>query len=279
MARTDIHRPSVIKSEDYVLVGFKYIGPDQFGGIGDDRVAIIQHMNAHGGKFSRHEHAGTCSICGANAYTLGVFWHPATNVYIQAGEDCAAKMDMGEDIAFRSFKKRVAAGLEAARGKAKAQKILADNNLSAAWDIAQGDADKWEENTIRDIVGKLVQYGSISDKQMAFVATLLAKIPAREADKAARAAANSGSQHIGTVGKREKFALQIEWIKTYDTNGFGTLYIHGLRDGAGNIVIYKGSKALGEKGQQILVLATVKAHDERDGVKQTVINRPARCAA
>ena len=80
------------------------------------------------------------------------------------------------------------------------------------------------------------------------------------------------------MGKREKFALSIDWVKGYDST-FGTMYINGLRDLAGNIVIYSGSKALGEKGQQIIVLATVKAHGEREGVKQTVISRPAHCAA
>lgn len=276
MARTDIHRPSQIKTEDYILVGFRYIGPYPMMG-GDDRAAIEAHRTKTGGFYSGHEHGGTCGICGAHAHTLGVFWHQPTNRYIMAGEDCAAKMDMGEDIAFRAFKQRVAAGLEAAKGKARAQKILGENSLSAAWEIYTGTVDQWEENTIRDIVGKLVKYGMISDKQMAFVASLLAKIPARDAQKAERAAANAGSQHVGTVGKREKFALTIEWIKGFDS-AFGTTYIHGLRDAGGNIVIYKGSKVLGDKGQQILVLATVKAHDEREGVKQTVISRPAHCA-
>lgn len=278
MARTDIHRPSVIKTEDYVLIGFKYIGPSDFGGIGDDRVQILEHMKRNGGKYARHEHGGTCSVCGAYAHTLGVFWHQATNTYINAGEDCAAKMDMGEDIAFRSFKKRVAAGLEAARGKARAQKVLADNGLQAAWEIYTGNVDGWEENTIRDIVGKLIQYGDLSEKQVGFVAKLLAKIPAREAEKAARAAANAGSQHVGTAGKREVFALNIDWVKGFESD-FGMTYIHGLRDAAGNIVIYKGSTVLGEKGQQITVKATVKAHGDREGVKQTVISRPAHCAA
>lgn len=275
MIRTDIHRPSVIKTEDYVLIGFKYIGPaDTFGVIGDDRVQILEHMKRHGGHYARHEHGGTCSVCGAYAHTLGVFWHQATNTYINAGEDCAAKMDMGEDIAFRSFKKRVAAGLEAARGKARAQKVLADNGLSAAWDIAQGTAGQWEENTIRDIVGKLIQYGDLSEKQVGFVAKLLAKIPAREAEKAARAAANAKSQHVGTVGKRETFTLTIQWVKYFESD-FGAAYIHGLKDATGNVVIYKGSKCLGEKGATLTVKATVKEHGERDGIKQTIISRPA----
>jgi hypothetical protein len=274
MARTDIHRPSQIQTDAYILIGFKYVGPADFGGIGDDRVAIAQHLKQTGGRYSHHDHGGTCGVCGAYAHTLGVFWHEATNTYINAGEDCSYKLDAGEDIAFRAFKKRVAAGLETARGKLRAQKVLADNGLQAAWDIAQGTVDGWEENTIRDIVSKLVQYGDLSEKQVGFISKLLAKIPTRDAEKAARTAANAGSQHVGTVGKREKFTLSIDWVKSFES-AFGFIHIHGLRDSAGNIVIYKGSKTLGEKGQQLIVLATVKAHGEREGVKQTVINRPA----
>jgi hypothetical protein len=278
MARTDIHRPSQIQTDAYILIGFKYVGPSDFGFICDDRIAIAQHLKQTGGRYSHHDHGGTCGVCGAYAHTLGVFWHQATNTYINAGEDCSYKLDAGEDIAFRAFKKRVAAGLETARGKLRAQKVLADNGLSAAWEIYQGTADQWEENTIRDIVGKLIQYGDLSEKQVGFVVKLLAKIPARDAEKAARAAANAGSQHVGTVGKREKFTLNIDWVKSFES-AFGFIQIHGLRDDAGNIVIYKGSTVLGEKGQQITVKATVKAHGDREGVKQTVISRPAHCAA
>lgn len=273
MTRTDIHRPSAIKTEDYLLIGFRYIGP-HFTGFGDDRVTIEAHRQKTGGFYSGHDHGGTCHICGAHAHTLGVFWHEATNRYIMAGEDCAAKMDMGGDIAFRSFKKRVAAGLEAARGKARAQNVLAEHGLSAAWEIAQGAADKWEENTIRDIVGKLVKYGMISDKQISFLSNLIAKIPARDALKAQFAAQDAKSQHIGTLGKREVFSLTIQWVKYFDS-AFGTLCIHGLKDTNGNVVIYKGSKCLGEKGEAITVKATIKEHAEREGIKQTIITRPS----
>lgn len=278
MPRTDIHRPSRINTEDYMLIGFRYIGPATLS-FGDDRAAIENHRQRTGGRYSGHEHGGTCHICGAHAHTLGVFWHKKTNEYIMAGEDCAAKMDMGGDIEFRSFKKRVAAGLEAARGKARAEKVLAEKNLSKAWEIYQSTVDQWEENTIRDIVRKLIQYGDISEKQTAFLAKLISRIPEREAAKTARAIANSSSQHVGTIGKREIFTLDLEWIKTFDNNGFGPMNIHGMRDAAGNIIIYKGSSVLGERGEKITIKATIKAHSERDGVKQTLICRPSNCTA
>lgn len=272
--RTDIHRPSAINPADYVCVGFKYIGPYQLAPSADDRRQIEAHREKTGGRYSSHEHGGTCSICGAHALTLGVFYHAATNTYINAGEDCAAKLDLGDAVEFRSFKKRLAAGLEAARGKAKAQKTLAELGLTDAWAVYEGSASAWEENTIRDIVSKLVQYGSISEKQAAFLGKLLAQIPAREAQKAERAAVNANSKHVGTVGARATWHVRVEWVKSFDSQ-FGTTFIHGLRDADGNVVIYKGSRQLADKGQHVGFVATIKEHGERDGVKQTVVARPA----
>jgi hypothetical protein len=47
-----------------------------------------------------------------------------------------------------------------------------------------------------------------------------------------------------------------------------------MHDVDGNVVVYKGSNLLGEKGNAVSVKATIKDHDSRDGVKQTKISRP-----
>lgn len=41
-----------------------------------------------------------------------------------------------------------------------------------------------------------------------------------------------------------------------------------------NVVIYFG-KELGKPGEDITIKATVKAHQEYKGIKQTIVNRPA----
>lgn len=121
----------------------------------------------------------------------------------------------------------------------------------------------------------LVNWGSLSDKQTQIVRDALARQETFVAERKAKyAAQDASSQHIGTVGKREVFSLTIQWVKYFE-GAFGATYIHGLKDAAGNVVIYKGSKCLGEKGAAITVKATVKEHGERDGVKQTIITRPA----
>lgn len=191
--RTDIHRPSVINPAEYDFVAFDYIGPGENMGwqfLAEERRAFRCHQARTGGTFSGHDHGGTCAVCGAAAFYVARFHHRDTNRYITTGEDCAYKLDMGDAVAFRSFRDRVAAGRVAFAGRAKAQGILADNGLEAAWAVYTSiEPQKYEEGIITDIVGKLVRYGSVSDKQLSFVRSLLDKIVRRaelEADRAAQ---------------------------------------------------------------------------------------------
>lgn len=101
------------------------------------------------------------------------------------------------------------------------------------------------------------------------------------------------SQHVGTVGKRETFALTFQFSTSFPSQ-FGSFYIQSFTDSAGNVVVYKGGspicleveadstnttpgycvpKALA-KGDSVTVKATVKAHDSYKGQAQTIIARP-----
>lgn len=133
-----------------------------------------------------------------------------------------------------------------------------------------------------DLLAKLAadleECGGLSEKQTQIVRNALARqFQFAEERKAKFAEANARdaeiSQWIGEVGKRQDFELEVRWVKAFE-GIYGTSYIHGLRDAAGNSVIYKGSNKLGEKGDQIKVKASIKEHGERDGVKQTIIARP-----
>jgi hypothetical protein len=56
---------------------------------------------------------------------------------------------------------------------------------------------------------------------------------------------------------------------------YGFSYINICRDADGNVVIYKGTQNWG-KGTEVACMATVKDHAVRDGVKQTIIQRPTK---
>jgi hypothetical protein len=165
MTRTDIHRPSVINPDDYQFVSFHSHHDDYVVNL-IEQERFRAHMSKTGGKFSDHNHGGSCHVCGAHAMTVAQFHHVPSNTYVQTGEDCAEKLH--------------------------------------AWDIYNGGIDfdpKWEENTICDIVGKLVRYGSISVKQKSFLSNLLDRIADRPRIAEQRAAEEAAASPIPVTGR------------------------------------------------------------------------------
>ena len=122
----------------------------------------------------------------------------------------------------------------------------------------------------------LDDWGKLSPKQTQIVRDALAKAEGfaseRDAKRAAETAERAAtSQHVGTVGERIDFDLVVERTLTFEGT-FGATYFNICRDADGNVVIYKGSNHW-DQGP-IRVKATVKAHESRDGVAQTLIARP-----
>lgn len=123
----------------------------------------------------------------------------------------------------------------------------------------------------------LVEWGGLTDKQTDLVRRALARAEERLAKSQQRreerlSTDRATSQHIGTVGARVELTLRCEKVFTFE-GIYGITYINLCRDEANNVVVYKGSNGF-EEGETIKVKATIKAHEERDGVAQTLIARP-----
>lgn len=219
--RTDVHRPSVINPDDYEFVACEYLRVDDLGTaqfLMEERAKIRAHMARTGGTYSGHEHGGNCHVCGSvNAVYTVLFYHEKTNSYVRTGTECADKLGYGDAERFR---KRCANALEAAAGKRKARAVLEARGLAEAWAIYEKrdehntDPDARNEHTAGDIVGKLVQYGSLSDKQIAFLATLLDRIrraPEIAAQRAAEAAAAADFPKIDGRTTVEGVVLSVKW--------------------------------------------------------------------
>lgn len=128
---------------------------------------------------------------------------------------------------------------------------------------------------MRDTVA---EWGGLTEKQNAAVLAMIERGEARVAERAkareeARQADADKSGWIGKVGERRDFSLTVRMVIEMEGQ-YGYSYLHVMHDEAGCVVIYKGTKQLGEKGDTVSVKATVKEHDVRDGVKQTKIARP-----
>jgi hypothetical protein len=81
------------------------------------------------------------------------------------------------------------------------------------------------------------------------------------------------SNHVGTVGERSTFKLQVLSVRYVDTD-WGSKAIVRMQDASGNIFMwFSTSEPELEIGEHYSVKGTVKKHDEYKGTKQTVLSR------
>jgi hypothetical protein len=141
----------------------------------------------------------------------------------------------------------------------------------------------YEEGFLGSLAHAYDTYGKLTSGQVGAVMKSIEKRNARRAEWAdKKAALDATRQHVGTVGEKITLTLTIRHIVTLDGT-YGTSYIYIMEDADQNVVIYKGNSDvmfMGSdglprgKGDTLTITATVKEHGARDGVKQTIIQRP-----
>lgn len=100
----------------------------------------------------------------------------------------------------------------------------------------------------------------------------LARKADAEAKEADRQIAREASNHVGNVGDRIEFvAVKVECVASWET-AYGRTFLYRFTDANGNVFVWFASGAFLERNG-ITVRGTIKTHDERDGVKQTVLTR------
>jgi hypothetical protein len=133
----------------------------------------------------------------------------------------------------------------------------------------------YKENFLGSLASAYDRFGKLTEGQVNAVRKCIAQRAERRAEWADKQAAlNANRQHLGAVGQKVTLTLTVVHIVVLD-GAYGTNYIHICEDADQNVVIYKG-KAIDFplKGETATVTAVVKEHGVREGVKQTVIQRP-----
>lgn len=142
-----------------------------------------------------------------------------------------------------------------------------------------GSTNDYEWNLRASLVGE-----TLKARTEGLVASLIpAYLRHQERElKLQRKAKDSKSEFIGTVGKREVFELTLVNEPMAHESDWGSYYISRFLNGQ-NEVVWFGSKLQRKNaegytvdvvaGETVKVKATVKRHEERNGVKQTIINR------
>lgn len=119
-------------------------------------------------------------------------------------------------------------------------------------------------------------WGGLTDGQHAAVrkcyGNAVDRLATREQRMAEQKAADATTSHVGKIGDRINFTLKVECVLSFDGQ-YGTTFFNICRDEQNNVVLYKGSNGW-SRGDTVVCKATIKAHEVRDGVPQTIINRP-----
>lgn len=153
-----------------------------------DGVCCVIGLRLSGALFAdtgRDHGTGRCTVCGA-FFVFGEIWrHIPTGEHIHLGHDCADKYnlvaDRSEWEAWHAKQTRERAVAVIAREKAKARDafIAEHEGLSAAFELRQGQGnveDSKQAAILENIYSKLHAYGSLSEKQIAFVLKLADEI-------------------------------------------------------------------------------------------------------
>jgi hypothetical protein len=140
----------------------------------------------------------------------------------------------------------------------------------AAW--AKGFADRDDLSDYLYNLLVVARLGVVEQRTAGLAASMIVSYTKERERELQRQRQAATSHHVGTVGKRETFkGLLCEGIIYLD--GQFPSHLHKFRDGEGNVVVWFSSSLTLKQGQVYDLTATVKDHNTRDGVAQTIITR------
>lgn len=155
-----------------------------------------------------------------------------------------------------------------------------DNQYNAWMDANPELAERIEEflkgrgnSFVSDILGKIRQYGSISENQKNALVNCLDRQEKYATERMEREARQAHSAHQGVVG--EKWTGQLTVVFTTEfTTQYGVSHIYVFEDGAGNTFKWMSTNRHEiKRGDRVTLTGKVKKHDEYKGCKQTIVTR------
>jgi hypothetical protein len=216
---------------------------------------------------SRFAAKGTCDHCGA-WFKFGMIYRHTSGVACVVGHTCAAQSFAVEN--------RYTLTLNRARKAAQAREHSAKMAAAARAQAVGGGfewlyAEKHTNKLLADVASKGAQYGSLSERQIELVKRVRDDVAKRAAEPQL-----PPSTYQGEVGK--PLTVTVEILAVREREGYmpGTKsFWHLMRDAAGNVYTSRGA-SIGDRGEKIAGTFTVKAHEEYQGTKQTILQRPRK---
>jgi len=189
--RTDEHRRGAFKPAMYKFVGWYYLGSRAYGrkAVMACAEAIKVYLESTEGQDLEATvigDFGKCGVCGAR-FAMGELWQWTDGTidrdFVHIGHDCVAKYEMvGADWDALADERRRA--LEAQRTKARRSKEKA--RIFAAYPGLEA-ALATDHGTVRNIAGKLEQYGTLTEPQISLVLKIAGEQASRTAQRVSEA--------------------------------------------------------------------------------------------
>ena len=243
--------------------------PYRFHGVSEKVVPVAgYYVDGTPNSAMGYRPAGSCDYCGTGIRYCYTFKASGGEEFVM-GCDCAAK----------GFSSDLATWQEIRQSMKDARKALFAEKREA-----ERAADRKAREDIEREQNEAAGLGALTDHEIHMAEVQAAherEEKARLAREATEIARRKASCHIGTVGKRYRMTLTLEFSTAFD-GFYGTTYLSSFRDANGNSVVYMGSSIIpARRGETIELVAGIKDHGEytrNDGLnvaeQQTKITRP-----
>lgn len=277
--RTDTHAPNAqFDPAQYDYTGAAFDWNPEWPHVNADAYAIQSALIAAGRRFTGVHGAGRCDHCGTYLRYAILLEHRATKGLLYVGERCAANRFEGTKADFAAMRKRASEASKAAAKLASFTEQCAEHpDLAYATyaDNIVAPGAEWQLDRLADVARKARTYGGATPGQLAFVGRLLGELEAKVAEHAEREAAKAARPNAwqAKVGERLTFTGTVRFTREW-FNNFGGVTTLLVLDTPGGAVKWFASRGLNVRnGETVTLKGTVKAHDDYQGEKSTVVSR------
>lgn len=275
MARTDIHRPSTLTTEDYELAYCYDSNPE--GGDRASAVHLLRIQLEQGFRFASIHPSGQCDHCGAPLRYIAVLRHLPSRQLIEVGETCLENRFSRATREFHALRKQARLNREELTRREKLAAWLSDDpDHRAAYDFLVDQVEEKGNHGFKgfyfDLLHKANRNGELSERQVAAALRGKDRDEAFAAKRAAEAAATTNviEGRIEVTGEVIKVAFK--------ENDFGGKTVMTVKDDRGfkvwgtvprNLLpsrfydehgMYQETKGI-EKGDRVCFTATVTTSD------------------
>jgi hypothetical protein len=162
----------------------------------------------------------------------------------------------------------------AAKAQAEADARRADFMREYGPVLARMEKHASTSEFIANVLAKVLEKASMSDKQLDAAIVSMDKADARAREKAA-------SEFVGEVGKRIECPVTVKRCTNFSRPSFNapwrheTVYVVTMRDEQGNALVSMSGAFSAQEGETFTIRGTVKEHSVYKGEKQTKLSRVA----